>query len=420
MEAARLQVDFKEDYIENIVGSAINHLVLVSNTAYRRQGDTTKLYVAVNKINQLLDGRESDEHFAVLRSARAASLGVLGIWEHNFKRLNQAIKEHEFVLDKYSRDSNSLLWAQTQNSLGVIRAYLGTMQKNSDLLIEAVKAHREALDIYKQYIEKQDDLSEWYRMEWAGTQNNLGLALTQLGHMTRNTDFIEEGIEAITTSLEVGSKDEMSFAWPASQHNLCGMLSILGELGGSTDLYRSSITTCNIAHNIRTFERAPIGWAQTQYQLGSALFGMGMLRGDPDLVNKAVQEYAKALEVYTIDKYPDDWAGTHYAMGNAYFLLATMEDDKLALLNSAADEFREALKVRSQDKLSIGLVNTQRGLAAALLKIGISSKSTVHIKEAIDVFELGLKGLNCELYVKKCAEMNKNLDMARTVLGELQ
>jgi len=82
------------------------------------------------------------------------------------------------ALTETTRERVPLQWARTQNNLGVVLQSLGERESGMVRLEEAVGAYRAAL-------------TEWTRerqpLEWATTQNNLGIALETLGERESGT-----------------------------------------------------------------------------------------------------------------------------------------------------------------------------------------------------------------------------------------
>ena len=76
------------------------------------------------------------------------------------------------ALKEYTRERVPLDWAATQNNLGVALTTLGERESGTERLEQAVAAYTEALKEYTR---------ERVPLDWAATQNNLGAALTTLG-----------------------------------------------------------------------------------------------------------------------------------------------------------------------------------------------------------------------------------------------
>jgi tetratricopeptide (TPR) repeat protein len=97
---------------------------------------------------------------------------------------------YRLALLERTRDRVPLEWAMTQNNLGVALATLGERQRNVAPLEEAIAAFQQAL------LEQ-----ERVPLEWAMTQNNLGETLTSLGERQNDTGRLEEAIAAYRQAL---------------------------------------------------------------------------------------------------------------------------------------------------------------------------------------------------------------------------
>ena len=84
-------------------------------------------------------------------------------------------------------------WAMTQNNLGIALKRLGERESGTARLEEAVAAYRAALAKYRR---------ERVPLQWATTQNNLGAALRALGEREAGTARLEEAVAAHRAALE--------------------------------------------------------------------------------------------------------------------------------------------------------------------------------------------------------------------------
>jgi len=66
------------------------------------------------------------------------------------------------------RERVPLDWALSQNNLGLALASLGQRESGTEKLVDAVAAYREAL---------KEQTRERVPLDWARTQSNLGIAL---------------------------------------------------------------------------------------------------------------------------------------------------------------------------------------------------------------------------------------------------
>ena len=67
-------------------------------------------------------------------------------------------------------------------------------------------------------------LKEWTRervpLDWAMTQNNLGLALAVLGERESGTERLEQAVTAYTEALKERTRERVPLDWAATQNNL--------------------------------------------------------------------------------------------------------------------------------------------------------------------------------------------------------
>ena len=76
-------------------------------------------------------------------------------------------------------------------------------------------------------------------LDWAATQNNLGIALLRLGERESGTAHLEEAVAAYNAALAERTRDRVPLDWAITQMNLGGALWRLGEREGGTARRRS-------------------------------------------------------------------------------------------------------------------------------------------------------------------------------------
>ena len=160
-------------------------------------------------------------------------------------------------------------------------------------LEEAVAAFREAL-------------KEWTRervpLDWAMTQNNLGVALWRLGERESGTARLEEAVAAYREALKERTRERVPLDWARTQNNLGAALRSLGERESGTAKLEEAVAAYREALKERTRERVPLDWAMTQNNLGIALWSLGERRAEKDkpsgcrLLTEAQGVLAAALE----------------------------------------------------------------------------------------------------------------------------
>ncbi|MEK6570481.1 MAG: hypothetical protein AABZ61_03865, partial [Bacteroidota bacterium] len=93
---------------------------------------------------------------------------------------------------------------------GALSTY-GEQSGDSEALIEAVGAYREALKEYTR---------EKVPLQWAMTQNNLGAALQTLGERESGTGYLDQAVVAYREALKVFTPENASYYYEQSKQNL--------------------------------------------------------------------------------------------------------------------------------------------------------------------------------------------------------
>jgi len=72
-------------------------------------------------------------------------------------------------------------------------------------------------------------------LEWAGTQNNLGLALQALGEREVGNARLEQAVQAFQAALEERTRERVPLEWAKTQYALGLALKTLGarEVGNA-------------------------------------------------------------------------------------------------------------------------------------------------------------------------------------------
>jgi tetratricopeptide (TPR) repeat protein len=236
------------------------------------------------------------------------------------------------------------------------------------LLTDAIRAYRQALEVYTRADSPQD---------WAVTQTNLGNALQAQGQRAvgeRGMQLLADAVTAYREILEVRTRADSPQDWAATQTNLGHVLAIQGErtVGErGTQLLADAVTACRQALEVYTRTDSPQDWAMTQNNLGNTLIMQGERtageRGT-QLLADAVRAYRQALEVRTRTDWPQDWAATQTNLGTALAMQGerTTGERGTQLLADAVTACRQALEVRTFALLPLEWAQTHNTLAKAL------------------------------------------------------
>ena len=126
--------------------------------------------------------------------------------EEGNAKLREAVQICQCTLTLNRREKSPQDWARTQNNLGLALRELGTHRGGEEgrkWLEQFVAAYRSALEIYTKADLPQD---------WARTQNNLGLALRELGKRRGGEEgrkLLEQSVAAYQSALEVYTKADL-------------------------------------------------------------------------------------------------------------------------------------------------------------------------------------------------------------------
>ena len=295
--------------------------------------------------------------------------------------LLSAIERYRGLLKLRPRERVPLDWASTQNDLGVVLGTLGWRESETTKLEEAVTAFREALT---------ERTRERVPLQWAGTQNNLGLALQALGERENETTKLEEAVTAFREALREQTRERVPLDWATTQTNLGIALLTLSERESGTAKLEAAITAFREALKEQTRERAPTGRAKTRDSLGSALVTLGQRESGTARFEEAVATFRDALKETVRERVPLDWAMTQNNLGNALSHLGERESGT-ARLEEAVAAFRDALKEQSQERVPLDWAMTQNNLGDALRRLGERDSGTTKLEQAVASYREALK-----------------------------
>jgi len=143
---------------------------------------------------------------------------------------------------------------------------------DDDALYDSIETHQHADALVARAVKPLD---------WAMTQNNLGIALWTLGEREPGTGRLGAAVLAFRAALEEYSRDRVPLDWAKTQMNLGNALWSLGEresLGDpetGTARLEEAVTAYRAALEEYTRDRVPLDWAMNQNNLGAALTRLG-------------------------------------------------------------------------------------------------------------------------------------------------
>jgi hypothetical protein len=162
----------------------------------------------------------------------------------------------------YGREIDHARESQVMSAWRSTRTAKYEREPGTACLDEAVTAYRDAL---------LERTRERVPLDWAATQNNLGLALLRLGEREPGTARLEEAVTAYCDALLEYTRERVPLNWAMTKNNLGNALSSLSERESGTARLEEAVTAYRDALRERTRERVPLDWAMTQNNLDRAV-----------------------------------------------------------------------------------------------------------------------------------------------------
>jgi tetratricopeptide (TPR) repeat protein len=131
---------------------------------------------------------------------------------------------------------------------------------------------------------------------WALTQD-LGNALVRLGERESGTARLEEAVATYRSALQEWTRDRVPLDWALTQNSLGVALWWLGDREGGTARLEEAVAAHRAALEERTRDRVPLDWAMTTGNQGEALWVLAERRGDLAMAERALAQIIAAIEM---------------------------------------------------------------------------------------------------------------------------
>ncbi|MCK4594326.1 tetratricopeptide repeat protein, partial [bacterium] len=128
-------------------------------------------------------------------------------------------------------------------------------------------------------------------------------------------NYMKVAIVAYTDALECISKEEDGEEFADIQNNLGIALGNLGEIEDKAMNSRRAIAAFEEALKVRTLKDFPMDYATTQNNLGNAYGNLGDVENKAENCHRAIAAYEEALKVRTLEDFPMDYAMTQNNLG---------------------------------------------------------------------------------------------------------
>jgi tetratricopeptide (TPR) repeat protein len=256
-------------------------------------------------------------------------------------------------------------------------------------------------------------------LQWAGTQNNLGLALGRLGERESGTAKLEEAVAAYREALKEWTRGRVPLGWATTQNNLGGALLTLGEREGGTTKLEQAVAAFREALQEQTREQVPLDWARTQNNLALALFRLGTRESGTAKLEEAVAAFRETLKVRTRERVPLEWARTQNSLGNALRMLGEREIGT-ARLEEAIVAFHEALNERTRERVPLDWATTQYNESLALMALAERRQDAAIAETALIRINAAFETMRDGGHAPRAAHYGQQLTRARALVSRLR
>jgi len=414
------EVDVGEHEITSRLEAAADQLVELRSRFAQMSSSRPEFEEVRQQVLGLLERGELDAARIVLQNARKnAQKARIAPEEAQFVA-NEGLIDH-LQLDycsaaaKYAEAANLVRefdpageWGLLMNQAGALTAY-GWEFGNSDTLGDAIAIYRRCLALVPRQTRPLD---------WATTQDSLGIALSRLGEIKSSTDYLKEAVAAYCEALQELSISRAPFDLAGTKNNLGNALTALGDREKDVSLLEAALVVFKEALEVCTRERVPLEWANIQSNIGTTLQIIGKFESGTERLAQAVESYEAALSERTRDRVPLDWALTQNNLGNTLHAIGERERS-IPRLQAAIRCFLEALKERTKERVPVYYAMTVSNVGGVLVLFGCLESNPHRIQAGIDAFQEALsifERVGAERFV---AGTKRNLAGAKAVLSDM-
>jgi tetratricopeptide (TPR) repeat protein len=324
--------------------------------------------------------------------------------------LRSAIERRKRLAELIPRERAPLQWARTQNSLGIALRRLGERESGTARLEEAVVAFREAL---------KEITRERAQLQWAMTQNGLGWALLRLGERESGTAKFEEAVVVFRETLKEQTRERVPLDWAIAKNSLGFALLRLGQRQSGTARLEEAVVVFGEALKEQTRERVPPEWAMTKNNLGVALSDLGRRMSGTGKFDEAVAAYREALKERTRERVPLDWARSQNSLGNALWHLGERVSGT-AKLEEAVAAYSEAMKEWTRERVPLDWARSFGNEGVALMLLAERRANATMAETAFSQINTAFETMRDGGDAPSAAYYEQQLPRARAIVARLR
>jgi len=228
--------------------------------------------------------------------SRACNLGLVYIEKRTYLWI--AIEAYEEAINHLNRVP--IQYAAAQNNLGNAYCILADVEDKTENCKRAIEAFQEALKV--RTLDK-------FPIDYSATQNNMGNAYRRLAEVSKKTDSKAENckraIKAHLEALKVRTRDRFPMDYAMTQNNLGVAYQTLARVESQAENCKMAIKACQDALEVYTIDRFPMDYAMTQNSLGNAYKTLAEVEDQGENCKRAIKAYQDALKIYTNEAFPE-------------------------------------------------------------------------------------------------------------------
>ena len=249
-------------------------------------------------------------------------------------------------------------------------------------------------------------LNKHDHLNWAGTQNNLGLLFMDQADQATGDQAIKllnKGIEAFNAALTVFSKEKTPAGWLMVQFNLGVLLDMKASFVNDEEALKLLDNAIQIFQDILEIEpQNVISQARILSRQGITLCNKAVLvekNKQNQFFDVAIQIYHTILAIYAEGHLSIEWASAQNNLGAILSRKANFvnnQEEQRNLLNQTAQTHRTALTVYTKESTPLSWARTQFNLGSTLMDHAVRVKGEDRgklLKEANEAYHAALEVL---------------------------
>jgi len=326
----------------------------------------------------------------------------------NRGRFDQRKDWLERVVDKLANHADESLKAAVQNSLGILYMQhpIGSRREN---LRRAIESYQAALQYYTPSAAP---------LAYATTQNNLGIAYSNLAKIEDRAANLQRAIESYQAALQYRTSTAVPLDFAQTQNNLGTAYWNLSEIEDRAANLQRAIESYQAALQYWTPTTAPLDYATTQNNLGIAYSNLAAIEDRAANLQRAIESYQAALQYWTPTTAPLAYATTQNNLGASYWDLSEIED-RAANLRRAIACYQAALEYRTPSAAPMDYAMTQNNLGTAYRDMSEIEDRATNLRRAIECYQAALQYYTPSAAPMDYAMTQANLGITHEDLGGL-